>query len=377
MKNIFITLVLFAGLSSCSSSENDEKTVGENSYFQITGQAQGTSYSIIYQDSMGRDFSMEIDSLLDNYDSYLSIYKDSSLISRFNRTDWSPGCAKMDWNYSFNDRTELLKSPFANCFEKAKEVYSQTDGAFNPTVYPLVKYWGFYNEGADKDSISDFAIDSLLQLVKFDDSSVWMYIDQIKEDEVVIGSSYVVCKRNGLAQLDFNAIAQGHSIDVIGDYFSGKGISNFMIELGGEVLCKGSNNLGEIWRIGIDKPVENSSPGSEGFQIVAMVENKALATSGNYRKFYEKDGVKFSHTINPLTGKPVDHTLLSATVIANECSLADGYATAFMVMGVEKTKEFIQKHKELQLEAYLVFSNENDEWETWMSDGFSSLIVSK
>jgi thiamine biosynthesis lipoprotein len=148
-----------------------------------------------------------------------------------------------------------------------------------------------------------------------------------------------------------------------------------MVEVGGEVLCKGVNNKNTFWQIGVDKPVENSSPGSEGFQFVVKVNNGAIATSGNYRKFYEKDGLKYAHTINPKTGYPVQHSLLSVTVNADKCAYADGYATAFMVMGMEKTKKFLSANPELHLEVYLVASSGKDAYEIWMTEGFQSLIL--
>ncbi|MDG2227873.1 MAG: FAD:protein FMN transferase, partial [Flavobacteriales bacterium] len=163
-------------------------------------------------------------------------------------------------------------------------------------------------------------------------------------------------------------------VDIIGSYLLSLGISNFMIEVGGEVLCHGVNSKNTFWKIGVDKPVENSAPGSEGFQFVVNVNNGAIATSGNYRKFYEKDGLKYAHTINPKTGYPVQHSLLSVTVRAGRCSDADGYATAFMVMGMQQTQEFLSANPELDLEVYLIASHETEEYDVWMTDGFENLI---
>ena len=226
-----------------------------------------------------------------------------------------------------------------------------------------------------RDDIFQYEIDSILKIVNFSDSMINLYVDTVSKGDVLFGSTPLIGKLNGNTKIDFNGIAQGHSVDIIGRYLLSLGINNFMVEVGGEVLCKGVNNKNTYWQIGVDKPVENSSPGSEGFQFVVNVNNGAIATSGNYRKFYEKDGIKYAHTINPKTGYPVQHSLLSVTVAADKCVDADGYATAFMVMGMEQTKKFLSANPELHLEVYLVASSGKEEHEVWMTEGFQSLIV--
>ena len=173
-------------------------------------------------------------------------------------------------------------------------------------------------------------------------------------------------------RLDFNAIAQGYTVDVIAQFLQAKGYSNYLIEVGGELLAKGKNADGNIWRVGVDKPSENINK-NERFQFILDLEDKALATSGNYRKFYEKDGVKYAHTINPFTGYPAQNRLLSVTVIHDNCMLADAYATAFMVMGVKKSKQFVKSHPEIEI--YLVYSNKNGEWDTFISANLKKRIV--
>ena len=343
-------------------------------FFQVTGYAQGTTYSIVYQDSLKRDLSNSIDSLLKDYDSYLSTYVDTSLISQFNNSESSPTSSKTSWNNDFLDLEIQSDGIFEDCFKAAKEIYHATDGAFNPAVYPLVKYWGFL-DGKPRDDIFQYEIDSILKIVNFSDSMINLYADTVSKGDVLFGSTPVIGKLNGNMKIDFNGIAQGHSVDIIGRYLLSLGINNFMVEVGGEVLCKGVNNKNTYWQIGVDKPVENSSPGSKGFQFVVNVNNGAIATSGNYRKFYEKDGIKYAHTINPKTGYPVQHSLLSVTVAADKCVDADGYATAFMVMGMEHTKKFLNANPELHLEVYLIASSGKEEHEVWMTKGFQSLIV--
>ena len=372
VKLLLIT-ILFVGCGGNQKPFNTKDKGLLTDFFQITGYAQGTTYSIVYQDSLKRDLSSSIDSLLKDYDSYLSTYVDTSLISQFNNSAYSPTSSLISWN---NDSLDLEIQPhgiFEDCFKAAKEIYHATDGAFNPAIFPLVKYWGFFN-GEIRANASEIEIDSLLKVVDFSDSMIKLYTDTVSKGAVIFGSTPVIGKLNGNTKIDFNGIAQGHSVDIIGRYLLSLGINNFMVEVGGEVLCNGVNNKNTYWQIGVDKPVENSSPGSEGFQFVVTVNNGAIATSGNYRKFYEKEGLKYAHTINPKTGYPVQHSLLSVTVKADKCADADGYATAFMVMGVEKTKRFLSENPELGLEVYLIASNEIEEYDVWMTNGFENLI---
>jgi FAD:protein FMN transferase len=376
MKVVILLLItfIFVRCGDNSESNNAKSEVVLYDFFQVTGYAQGTTYSIVYQDVLKRDLSNSIDSLLKDYDSYLSTYVDTSLISQFNNSEYSPTSAKTSWNTDFSDLEIQPDGIFEDCFKAAKVIYHATDGAFNPAVFPLVKYWGFF-KGEIREDPSGIEIDSILKIVDFSDSMINLYIDTVSKRDVIFGSTPVIGKLNGNMKIDFNGIAQGHSVDIIGRYLLSLGINNFMAEVGGEVLCKGVNNKNAYWQIGVDKPVENSSPGSEGFQFVVNVNNGAIATSGNYRKFYEKDGLKYAHTINPKTGFPVQHSLLSVTVKADKCADADGYATAFMVMGMEHTKKFLSLNSELRLEVYLVASSGKDAYEVWMTKGFENLLI--
>jgi FAD:protein FMN transferase len=376
MKVVILLLItfIFVRCGDNSESNNAKSEVVLYDFFQVTGYAQGTTYSIVYQDVLKRDLSNSIDSLLKDYDSYLSTYVDTSLISQFNNSEYSPTSAKTSWNTDFSDLEIQPDGIFEDCFKAAKVIYHATDGAFNPAVFPLVKYWGFF-KGEIREDPSGVEIYSILKIVDFSDSMINLYIDTVSKRDVIFGSTPVIGKLNGNMKIDFNGIAQGHSVDIIGRYLLSLGINNFMAEVGGEVLCKGVNNKNAYWQIGVDKPVENSSPGSEGFQFVVNVNNGAIATSGNYRKFYEKDGLKYAHTINPKTGFPVQHSLLSVTVKADKCADADGYATAFMVMGMEHTKKFLSLNSELRLEVYLVASSGKDAYEVWMTKGFENLLI--
>lgn len=323
--------LLFASCSLDSSRSN---------FIEISGFAQGTTFKIIYEDSLNRDLSSEIDSILRDFDNELSLYIDSSELSKFN---------KATNHYYLSNQSNYIK----NCFQYSKSIYQLSNGAFNPAIYPLIKYWGFSNH-VYNDSISQSTIDSLLVLVSFADSSFY-YVDSDSTFQI----PPFFYKINSNSQLDFNAIAQGYSVDVLGDFLSSFGCVNYMVEIGGEVVTSGLNPDKSNWKIGIDQPIEHSIPGENDFQCVVTLQNKALATSGNYRKFYKKEGVKYSHTIDPSTGYPVNHSLLSVSVIADKAYSADGYATAFMVMGVDKSIDFIDANPNLGLEAYFVLGSDD------------------
>lgn len=302
---------------------------------ELRGPTMGTTYQIKYIGS--RVMQKEVDSLLVAFNQSLSTYIPESEISVFNQQD----------SFSF-------QSPyFLQVIQGSKKIYEMTEGAFDPTVLPLVKAWGF---GPKKDSVlKDPNLDSLLAYIGF---------DKISFDEKNIHK-----KKSGI-QLDFNAIAQGQSTDVIAAYLEKNGVSRYMIEIGGEVICKGKNPSDELWSIGIENPYSEEKGGDKIFAIVNL-ENAALATSGNYRKFYIRDGKKYPHTINPKTGRPVEHSLLSATVVTASCMDADALATSFMVMGKDKAIEFVKKHADIHI--FLIYE-ENGKLQTYMSDGMMKMI---
>lgn len=337
-------------LASCESNEEvGGNSTDQSQYVKIQGNAQGTTYNITYLDAKGTSYQTSIDSLLAAYDMELSSYKENSILSQFNKLD----------EHIF----DLSKFPshknFEDCYKKAKEVYYTTNGSFNPALYPIVKYWGFF-DGTEQKDISSSAIDSILLLTNFG------------EEYFSLKANESLSKKFTNAKLDFNGIAQGHSVDVIADFFDAKNITNYMIEIGGEVTCRGVNPDDISWSIGIDKPIEDSTPG-EDLQFIASLDNMSLATSGNYRKFYEIDGKKYSHTINPVTGSPVNHNLLSVTVISKSCADADAYATAFMVMGLLNSMNFVNNHPDLELNAYFVF-DAGGTMNTSMTKGFEKYI---
>ena len=330
MKNI---LYLFA-LILCACSTSDNRILVKNS-----GEAQGSYYHIQYLSENGENYKSQIDSILLEVDSSLSIYKDYSLISKLNKGE--------------NVKTDTL---FNAVFLGAEKVFQESEGNFDCSVSPLVNAWGFYkNKLGDTLVIDSLKFRKILPYVGFDKISLFA-------DSLVLPKGM---------SLDFNSIAQGYTVDVIAQFLLSKGDSNYLVEVGGELLANGRNTDGNIWRVGVDKPSEDIDR-QERFQFILDLEDKALATSGNYRKFYEKDGVKYAHTINPFTGFPAQNRLLSVTVIHNNCMLADAYATAFMVMGVKKSKQFAKTHPEIEI--YLVYTGKDGAWKTYISPSMQKRI---
>ena len=239
----------------------------------------------------------------------------------------------------------------------SQKVFLESEGNFDCSVSPLLNAWGFY-----KDKLGDsIVVDS----AKFRSILLDIGFGRIK----LIGDSLVLPSN---MSLDFNSIAQGFTVDLIAHYLESKGIVNYLIEVGGEILAKGMNDDGDIWRVGVDKPLA-SIDANDRFQFILHLENKALATSGNYRKFYEMGGVKYSHTISPFTGFPAQNNLLSVTVIHDNCMLADAYATAFMVMGVKQTKQFVAQHADIEI--YLVYIGKDGDWKTYISKKMSERLI--
>ncbi len=328
----FIFLFIALILAACSKKDN---------FIRISGPTQGTSYSIIYEKHRGiskEKVESGVKRILRDIDYSLSIYNDSSVISKLNR----------------GENIEVGKY-FKEVFDVSQEISELTDGAFDITVGPLVRAWGFGpNEKKEFDSDK---LDSLLNLVGY--------------NKVRIENNRLVKDNSGII-LDLNAIAQGYTADVISRFFDSLGVKNYLVEIGGEVKLKGTKN-GKPWRIGIDRPFDNNIFPGENLQAIIDMSGGAVATSGNYRKYYIENGIKYSHTIDPVTGYPVRNRILSATVIADKCSVADGVATACMVMGIEKSIEFMENHPEF--EAYFVYSDDSGNYVTWMSESLKNKIV--
>lgn len=308
-------------------------------YQHNKGSVFGTFYSITYQSD--EDLQKEIENELKKVDETLSMFNEQSVISKVNR----------------NEKTEL-NDMFIQVVELAMQVSEETEGAFDITVAPLVNAWGFgFKSGVHP---TPHAIDSMKALVGYKKISLNMRKKEIE-------------KKDPRIMLDCSAIAKGYGSDVVGTFLKRRGIENYMVEIGGEVVTHGVNERRVPWRIGVVKPTDDTLSFDNELQTVLNVANKSMATSGNYRNFYYKGGKKYAHTIDPKTGAPVQHSLLSATVLADNCATADAYATSFMVMGIERAKAVLERHPELM--AYFIYSDKNGELAVWYSPTMKEKII--
>ena len=324
-KTKIISLAFVVSLFMLNACQDPMKSVSPD--FAFRGETMGTTYSVKYHDPAKRSHKNAIDSLLVTVNQDLSTYIDDSHISVFNKPE---------------TKTQKGTPHFDKVFMKAKEIYQKTDGAFDPTVMPLVNYWGFgYTPKKPVTDVDEAKVKELMNSVGF--------------DKIVAPKFGVYAKLKEGTQLDFSAIAKGYGVDVIADFLDGKSIESYMVEIGGEVRAKGKNPRGEWWLMGINTPSEDAS--IKDLQAKVQLQNKALATSGNYRNFHEVNGKKYAHTINPKTGFPEANTLLSASIFANDCMTADAYATACMVMGVEAAYLLISKTD--GVEGYFIFGKKD------------------
>jgi len=364
--NIFKIFSIFLILSSCNINPSEGKSndaatndeLGKSSISNkdawyvnsrtIQGNAQGTTFILKTSDDSLFVSPAEVSEFFRSFDLELSTYKKNSLISKLNDNRIK--------------NIDLKKTKYFNtAYTLSNQVARHTDGGFDPTVFPLVKAWGFFNDLDD--SPSQHKIDSILHFVGFIDSSAFKLSD---------GSN--LTKIDERSKLDFNAIAQGQSVDELATILQERGQQNYFIEVGGEIKAKGVNDRNTDWVIGIDQPSEENDGVNSKRKIENLIEinNNALATSGSYRKYYVKNGQKYSHTINPKTGHPVQHNLLSVTVINESAALADAYATAFMTMGVDASLKFVREHEDLNIDVYLLFENESGRIERAFSEGMNA-----
>ncbi len=302
----------------------------EPPYHTDRGFIFGTYYNICYKSK--ENLQHKIDSTLKSVDNSLSPFNKRSVITAINE-----------------NRDTIVDAQFSEVFALAQEISNTTDGAFDITVAPLVNAWGFgFKQGITVDSIT---VDSLLQYVGY--KSV-----ELTDNKVI--------KQHPQTMLDCSAIAKGYGCDRVARMLESYGVKDYMVEIGGEVVSKGKNNKSKQWSIGISKPTDDKSGTINELQEILHISGKSVATSGNYRNYRYEDGRKLSHTIDPRTGYPVSHTLLSATVIANDCATADAYATAFMVIGIEKAIEIC---KQKEIDAYFIYSTPEGGISTRETDG--------
>jgi len=322
----FIAVLLF-GLASCQQKQ----------YITTSGEVFGTIYNITYE--YDRELKDEIMLTLNEVDNSLSPFNKESIITQVN-----------------NNQPVELNNHFLFVYDLAMKVSEDTEGAFDITVAPLVNAWGFgFKEGKKP---TEEQIDSLKELIGY---------KKIKlENKAIV-------KENPNMMLDCSAIAKGYGVDAVANKLRELGVKNFLVEIGGEIVSEGVNSKGNDWRVGIVEPVDDPLSTATENKAVLNVRDIAMATSGNYRNFYvAEDGKRYAHTIDPRSGYPVQHNILSATVLGPSCTIADAYATSFMVLGLDKAKEILNRHPELM--AYLIYNDEKGQNSVWYSPKLKELI---
>lgn len=328
LNRVVFIFFLLIGLYSCKSNE----------YQKIEGTAQGTTYTITFSGGERPYLKNAADSIFKVIDHSMSLWDSTSIISSFNK----------------NTSSQEIDEHFKNVLLKSYEIYKLSNGAFDPSVGPLIKAWSFIRKN-DLPLPNTKTIDSLKQFVGF--------------EKVSLDGNKVV-KQNSAIQLDFNAIAQGYTVDVVAEHLDKLGIENYLIELGGELRSKGLNPEGKSWKVGIEKPTNNETEEQNELQLIVTLDNKGLATSGNYRNFIQAEGNHLSHILDPKTGRPVEHSVVAVTVIAPTVMDADAWDTAFLVLGKEKSLEIAQK---LGLDFQMVSVNKNN-FEVFQTEGFKKLV---
>lgn len=297
----------------------------------------GTTFTVTYQ--CDSDMNKSIKAELMKVDYSLSPFNEQSIITAIN-----------------NNQDVKPDQMFMDVFQLAMDVSRDTNGAFDITVAPLVNAWGFGFKNGVKPSPQQ--VDSLRQIIGYQKVSV---------------ENGKIRKQDPRMMLDCSAIAKGYGTDVVARFLRSRGVKNYMVEVGGEIVTSGVNPERLPWRVGVIKPNDDSLNVSHEVQTVLNVTDIAMATSGNYRRFYYKDGKKFAHTIDPKTGYPVQHNILSATVLAKTCAQADAYATSFMVMGLDEAKKVLERYPDLM--AYFIYDDGQGKNAVWFSPSLKDKIA--
>ena len=330
-----ILFVLTALLIGCTTNKKQEAE--ELTFHHDSGEIFHTYFHIKYEYS--RSVKEEIIEALEKFDQSLNPFRENSIIYKVNN----------------NVPTEL-DSLFTEVFNKSMEVSRKTKGKFDITASPFINAWGFGFK--DMDNVTPEKIDSMKAFVGYNKIRI--------EDGVIV-------KDDPRVQINTSAIAKGYSCDIVANVLKSFGITNYMVEIGGEITMRGTNEKGDCWRIGIDKPTDDALAMNRELQLILSICDKAVATSGNYRNFYVKDGVKYSHTIDPQSGYPSEQNILGATIIADDCMTADAYATAFMAMGLEKSIEVAKTIPGLHY--YFIYAKPDGEVDMLFSDDFQQFMV--
>ncbi len=344
-----ITGLLICSLLACNAEYQNSTA----NYVSISGKTMGTIYNIVFKDVEGqvKKHQAAIDSILVAFNEEVSTYIPNSIISKVNQdTTLQIKMASLS-----EDGGTKVDNFIAN-IDLAEQFYEDTDGYMDATLMPLVNYWGFgYTEKKAVDQVDSMQIDAMLQLVGMDKV-------EFKDD--------IIYKSNPNISFDFSAFAKGYGVDLIGKYFESQGVVDFLVEIGGETLGRGLNKTAEPWKVGINTPKADAS--INDFQVIVQLDELAVATSGNYRIFYENEvGDRYAHIINPRTGFSETSNLLSASVFAADCATADAYATAFMVMGLEAAMEKVEQEE--GLEACLIYINDKEDLEVFFSSGMDDI----
>lgn len=345
MKN-FLILFLFAiiGFSAC---KNEPKTT-EKTYTTFEGKTMGTYYRVTYADSLQRNFRNDFEKLLKEINDEVSTYIPTSTISQFNQSEEG---------LNLSGKIHFLAN-----LTGATEINQKSGGAFDPTVMPLVNYWGFgYTEKKPVTEVDSLKIDSMMQSVG------------LQHLQLIQGDSVVLKKNKSSVQLDFSGIATGYALDTMGKFLERQGIQDYLVDIGGEQRARGLSPRGEVWNIGINVPKETAD--RTDVQVTFPLKDWSVSTSGNYRNFYVVNGVKYSHTINPKTGYPERNTLLSASVFSKNAIAADAWATAFMVMGLDRASRLADELPEI--EAYFIYGKEDGSMAVKYSTGLKEIFDKK
>jgi len=306
-----------------------------------SGNAQGSTYQIKYVTAKNVNFGEDFEQLFNDIDNSMSTWVPTSLISQVNESgDWVE-----------------VDTMFLKVIKRSIQIADESAGDFDPTVGPLVQLWGFWFDEI-RGQVTDEQVENTLALIGYEKIEIEGIKVRVPEKSTI----------------DFNAIAQGYTVDVVASYLERNGIDRYMVEVGGEVRARGLNDKNQVWVIGVDKPLEKIDA-TDRFQFILKLENAALATSGNYRKFWVDydTGLKYSHTINPHTGYPAKNNLLSVSIIAPTAMDADAYATLCMVQGLEKCKEFLESKP--KLEGYLIYADLGGNWQEYITEGFQEYII--
>lgn len=344
----FRPIFLLLLLTACQQSKNENNPA--RSYKKISGQTMGTTYTITCQTPNPSLLKADINTLLEEVNQGVNHYDKSATISLLNEAVTE----------LVLDTSEADAKHFYINLKAAKDIHRSTDGALDPTIMPLVNYWGFgYTEKRAITNVDSIKVSQLLELVDFKNIQL-----QFREGQLYVQKKYPA------VQLDFSSLAKGYGVDEVGRLLERKGIQNYLVDIGGEVRAKGVNKKGIPWRLGINTP--SAEAALTAIETVISVENQSMATSGNYRNFHEVDGVKYAHTINPTTGYPERNTLLSVTVLSKDCMIADGFATAFMTMGLDRAYDIAANT--LAIEAYFLYALEDGSIGNKYTIGMKNLI---